>query len=91
LLKKKELYTLIGHNDLVLSCYISTDNKFIVSTSADETLKIWDVASGKEINTLNGHSGWIYSCCISTDNKFIVSASQYETLQIWDVASGKKN
>lgn len=42
---KREIAKLRGHTDLVLSCSFSPDKKWLVSSSKDNTIKIWD-ASG---------------------------------------------
>jgi WD40 repeat protein len=34
----------------------SEDSKYLVSASADGTLKVWDVETERHINTLNGHN-----------------------------------
>ena len=80
--------TLPGHTDLVTSCCMSSDDRFIVSASCDNTLKIWDVESGTLLKTLQGHQGNVDSCCLSSDDRFIVSESWDNTLKIWDVESG---
>ena len=38
---------------------VSGDGRRAVSASADKTLKVWDVESGRELRTLQGHS----ACC----------------------------
>ena len=35
---------------------VSGDGRRAVSASADKTLKVWDVESGRELRTLEGHS-----------------------------------
>ena len=47
--------TLEGHSDAVWACEFAPNGKTIVSASWDETLKIWDVESGKCLTTLEGH------------------------------------
>jgi WD40 repeat protein len=37
---------IIGHDDLVNSVAISSDNKFIVSGSRDNTIRVWERESG---------------------------------------------
>ena len=37
---------LVGHQHSVSSVAISSDSKFLVSGSADKTIKVWDLDSG---------------------------------------------
>jgi hypothetical protein len=82
--------TLTGHTGTVRACAISPDSSFIVSASNDDTLKIWDAATGKERLTLTGHTDEVPACAISPDSSFVVSASGDNTLKIWDAATGKE-
>jgi len=43
-----------GHSDSVISIAISPDGKYIVSGSDDNTIKLWDISSGKEVRTFGG-------------------------------------
>src|SRR5450759_5314318 len=67
--------TLAGHTASVTACAVSPDGTWIVSASADETLKIWDVASGRERATLADHTDSVLGCAVSPDGTWIVSAS----------------
>ena len=66
---------LIGHTRWVHACAISPDSSFVVSASADKTLKIWDIATGSERVTLRGHTDQVVACAISPDGSYVVSAS----------------
>jgi len=51
----KEIKTISGfsgHTDNIKSLAFSPDGKIIVSGSADKSIKLWDVATGKEIRTM---------------------------------------
>ncbi|MFK0734669.1 MAG: trypsin-like peptidase domain-containing protein [Gloeotrichia echinulata HAB0833] len=48
--------TLTGHNNWVDTLAISRDGKILVSGSADNTIKIWQLPTGNLIRTLTGHS-----------------------------------
>ena len=58
----------------------------IVSGSSDETLKVWDAASGDELLTLRGHDGRVECVAFSPDGNQVVSGSHDMTLKIWDVS-----
>jgi len=48
---------LTGHRGSILS--IATDNKYIISSGNDGTVRIYDKKSQKEIATLKGHSNYV--------------------------------
>ena len=68
----------------------SPDGKRLGSASDDETVKLWDVASGHELRTLKGHTGRVWSVAFSPDGTLLASASDDETVKLWDVASGRE-
>jgi hypothetical protein len=84
------LLTLTGHSNWVRAVAITPDNKQVVSASSDNTLKLWDVATGEELATLTGHSDSVNAVAITPDNKQVVSASSDNTLKLWDVATGSE-
>jgi len=83
------LRTLVGHTDSVNSIAVSANNRYVVSGSADKTLKIWELASGQLTQTLEGHSDWVSAVAVSADNRYVVSGSADKTLKIWELASGQ--
>ena len=83
------LQTLEGHSRWVTSVAFSHDDQRLASASGDNTVKIWDAASGKCLQTLEGHSDWVASVAFSHDDRRLASASGDNTVKIWDAASGK--
>ncbi|WP_200819193.1 AAA-like domain-containing protein, partial [Tolypothrix sp. NIES-4075] len=57
----QEKNTLEGHSLFVNSVAFSSDGKTIASGSDDNTIKIWDISTGKLIRTLTGHSSTVSS------------------------------
>jgi WD40 repeat protein len=84
------LRTLAGHLGGVHACAVSPDGAWIVSASWDNTLKIWDAATGRELRTLTGHTEAVRGCAVSPDGAWIVSASWDNTLKIWDAVTGRE-
>lgn len=66
---------------------ISQDERYIVSSSTDGALTIWDVESGSEVITLFGHTDAIVAINFSPDDKQIVSKSKDGTIILWDFPS----
>jgi WD40 repeat protein len=67
---------------------IAPDGRRAVSASDDNTLKVWDLESGRELRTLEGHSNAVDRVAIAPDGRRAVSASRDKTLTIWDLESG---
>ena len=61
----------------------------MVSSSDDQTVKVWDLESGQLLHTLLGHFDAVASCAITPDGRRVVSASWDHTLKLWDLESGQ--
>src|SRR5687768_928977 len=64
--------TLKGHDDGVYSVAFSPDGKFLVTGSFDNTIKLWETATGKELKTYGGptgHQKMILSVAVSPDGQ----------------------
>ncbi|KAK9882421.1 hypothetical protein WA026_020942 [Henosepilachna vigintioctopunctata] len=74
-----------GHDDHVITCLQFCGNR-IVSGSDDNTLKVWNVSTGKCLRTLVGHTGGVWSSQMSGTT--IISGSTDRTLKVWDIETG---
>lgn len=81
------LRTLEGHEWEVHGCAVAPDASFLVSASSDNTLKIWDPATGEELRTLKGHNDLVKACAVSPDGQFVVSAA-LNGLKVWEAQDG---
>ncbi len=77
------------HSNSVWSVTFSTDGKWLVSASYDETIKLWSVENGECLQTFVGHKGPILNAKFSHDERFIISLGVDLSLKIWDVKTGK--
>jgi len=43
----------------MLSVCFSSDSQTLISGDDENTIKIWDVTTGRRLRTLQGHSNWV--------------------------------
>ncbi len=79
---------LAGHRDAVLSVVYSRGGKSLLTSSYDNSARLWNVASG-ESQVFEGHEWWVWSATFSPDEKRIVTACQDGSAIVWDVATRK--
>ena len=69
---------------------MTADGKRVVSGSVDNTIKVWNLETGKEERTLSGHSGGVYAVSVTADGKRVVSGSWDTTIKVWNLETGKE-
>ena len=57
----------LGHTDKVTTVAISPDGKYIVSGSSDNSIKVWELSSGRVVQTLKGkpRTHNVHVCCFT--------------------------
>ncbi|MEG4380513.1 MULTISPECIES: WD40 repeat domain-containing protein, partial [unclassified Microcoleus] len=76
------------HSYSVNSVAVTADGKRAISSSSDNTLKVWDLTTEKEEFTLKSHSDWLKAVAVTADGKRAISGSNDNTIKVWDLATG---
>lgn len=79
----------LGNAGAVRAITVSPDGNKLVSGSADNTLRVWSVNSGRCERVLEGHSDKVLCVTWSADGRRVLSGSADSTLRVWDVQSGQ--
>nr|VFJ61812.1 MAG: WD40 repeat [Candidatus Kentron sp. FW] len=77
-----------GHSNVIQGLAFSPDGKRLLSGSADDTARLWDMETGKILRVLRGHSDAIYAVAFSPPEEKggerLVTGSDDQTLRLWD-------
>jgi len=85
----KLLRTLEGHQGIVRSVAFDPQGEMLASGSQDNTVKLWDVQSGKLLRTLKGHHDMINSVTFDPQDGTLASGSVDNTVKLWQSKNGK--
>jgi len=64
---------------------ISPDGRTLASGSSDETIRLWEVVTGKERFQFPGQREGVFALAFAPDGRSIASARNDTTILIWDV------
>jgi WD40 repeat protein len=82
------IHILKGHQHDVTSLAFSPDEKQLVSSSRDNTIRVWDVVTGECLKILEGHTHFVEQVVVTVSGSRIISVSADNTIKVWDVGSG---
>ncbi|CAL1413229.1 unnamed protein product [Linum trigynum] len=85
----KNYRVISGHLGWVRSIAFDPSNTWFCTGSADRTIKIWDVASGRLKYTLTGHIEQIRGLAVSQRHTYMFSAGDDKQVKCWDLEQNK--
>ncbi|MFN4258080.1 MAG: c-type cytochrome domain-containing protein [Gemmataceae bacterium] len=78
-----------GHTAPVTCVSFSPNGQWVLTGSADQTLRLWQVPTGGAARRFVGHADAITALAWSGDGRRIISGSADRTVRVWDVSSGQ--
>ncbi|KAG5894355.1 hypothetical protein JTB14_031916 [Gonioctena quinquepunctata] len=78
-----------AHKRHALKCKFSPDSNLLVTTSADQTARIWnrlDFSSVQELKQENQR--WVWDAAFSADAQYVFTASSDGLARLWNVKTG---
>ena len=78
-----------GHSREVNSVAFAPDGKTFLSGSHDNTVRVWDSATGQCLCVCEGHRDDVNAVAFAPDGKSFLSGSWDSTVRVWDSATGQ--
>ena len=85
---RPELMLQTGHSEKVLCMAMSPDGRLLATGSSDNSVLLWDTATGQQLRTLLAHVGEVRCVDFSPDGQRLLSGGHDGMAVLWDVASG---
>lgn len=82
---------LTGHNHFITDLDITNDDAYVISSSWDKTLRLWDIRHAKCTRTFIKHQKEVETVCFSSDNCKIFSGGHEKSLELWNVKAQPKH
>jgi WD40 repeat protein len=83
--ENKEIRSFVGHRGAINGAALSPDERRLVTTGTDRTVRIWDIATGLELFQLGKHTGVGMGVAFSSDGTRIASTAKDGSLRIWSI------
>jgi len=81
-------HTLRGHTDVITRLAWSPDGRLLASGSGDNTVRVWNAATGTAEWVRDGHAKIVYSVAWSRDG-LLASGAGDKTIRLWNAATGQ--
>lgn len=68
---------------------VTPDDSKMITTSYDQTAKLWDLRTGKEVQTFKGHSQPVLRALIADNGQLLVTASADGEVRVFQISTGR--
>lgn len=74
---------LIGHSGAVYGLSFSPDNKYLVSSSEDKTVRLWSMDTYTSLVSYKGHNHPVWDVAFNPFGHYFATASHDQTARLW--------
>jgi WD40 repeat protein len=63
----------------------SPDGKYVATSGADRTARLWDAESGQGLRRFSGHGDEVRSIAFSPDGRYLLTGSHDQSARLWSI------
>lgn len=79
--------TIPAHNDIITALDFDAPFGTMVSSSLDDTVRVWDLNLGRCMGFLEGHTASVR--CLQIEDNVVATGSLDATIRLWDISRAK--
>lgn len=79
-----------GHSMDITDLVVTPDGQYLITTSKDWSIIMWDVVQQRVVRRFSGHKDAVTSVDVSQDGRYLVSGSVDETVRVWNLSTGEE-
>ena len=83
-----KLVVQLGHSAVVTSVDFDGEGRLLVSGSADNSVKLWEIETGRELRTMSRHTDRVTAVAFSLLEAEIASGGDDRLVVVWDAKTG---
>lgn len=83
-----EVMALAGHTGAIYDLLLLRDGTTLITASADETIRLWDLAAGTLLRTLDQSGHVVKALAATTDQTTLISTGDDRALRFWALPDG---
>ena len=88
-LATEQMRVLKGHQQGICAVAFSPDLKFLASGSRDNTVRLWEVATGNSLQECDAHQAMVRAVAFSPDSTWLISGGDDCVARRWQLETGK--
>jgi WD40 repeat protein len=82
----EEIFLLEDYEDATIWTYaFSPDGNHVLTGADDNTIRLWDVKTGRCQRILEGHNDQVICIDWSSDQRYVLSGAKDQTVRLWDL------
>jgi WD40 repeat protein len=75
----------VGHTDGIWACDVSPDGRWVISTSRDGDVSVWDMDAGTLVARARTGTTEIRDCAVTPDGRRLITVHRSGRVTVWDL------
>ena len=80
----------VGHGSEVLDLHFSQDGRYLLTSSTDSKVLLWEVQTGTQLRQFDTPLGWTNCVTCSSDARYVLTGHADNIARLWNLETGEE-